>query len=345
MVDALTAFSHHYINIHIINKARRQMKPLGWLWTTLLVAAGMMVPAAWADQAVPNLAAFDARVESESQATVSAQIPGSVLQVLVRAGDMVKAGQLLIRLEGVAAEQSAQAASAQLDLAKKDLERQRQLFAQEYISQAAMDRAEAQYKARAAEAMGAQSVSGHAQIRAPFEGVVAEVLVEAGDMAAPGRPLVRVVNPNQLRITAHVPQSALAANLAGAKIQIPDLPEARQWITPTSVRVFPTTDPMTHTVEVRLGIPAKTSGIVTGSFARAWLPATGAMAAPVQVPQSAVLRRTELTAVYVLDAQNHPVLRQVRLGRVVGNQVELMSGVNPGERVVQDAHLVESGRP
>jgi RND family efflux transporter MFP subunit len=321
------------------------MKPFGWRVTIGVLVAWIISAAAGADQGSPSLAAFDAQVESESQATVSAQVPGSVLQVLVKAGDAVKAGQLLIRLEGVAAEQSAQAASAQLELAKKDLERQRQLFAQEYISQAAMERAEAQYKARSAEAQGAQSVSNHSQIRAPFSGVVAEVLVEAGDVASPGRPLLRVVNPADLRITAHVPQSALAANLAGAKIQIPDLPQARQWITPSSIRVFPTTDPLTHTVEVRLGIPAKVSGIIPGGFARAWLPATVGSAAPVQVPQTAVLRRTELTAVYVLDAQNHPVLRQVRLGRAMGEQVELLSGVNPGERVVQDAHLVENGRP
>lgn len=321
------------------------MKSLQWFSRGLVVAIFGLASPVFAQTEISTLSAFDAQVESENQATVSAQIPGSVLQVLVKAGDAVKAGQLLIRLEGVAAEQSAQAAQAQLDLAKRDLERQRQLFAQEYISQAALERAEAQYKARAAETQGAQAISSHAQIRAPFNGVVAEVLVEAGDMASPGRPLVRVVNPAELRITAHVPQTALAPTLAGAKIQIPDLPESKQWITPTHVRVFPTSDPMTHTVEVRLGIPAKLAGIVPGTFARAWLPTIGAVQAPVQVPLTAVLRRTELTAVYVLDQQNHPVLRQVRLGRTLGDRVELMSGVNPGEQVVQDAHLVENGRP
>lgn len=299
----------------------------------------------WGDDAQYSLAAFDARVESENQAIMAAQGSGAVLQVLVKAGDTVKAGQLLVKLEGVAADQSAQSAQAYLDLARRDLERQRQLFAQEYISQAALERAEAQYKAREADAAGAHSISSHYQVRAPFNGVVAEVMVEVGDTATPGRPLVRVVNPADLRITAYVPQSALAPVLKGAKIQLPDLPEAQQWLSPASVRVFPTTDPMTHTVEVRMMLPAKATGVVPGMFARAWLPAVGQVQSLVQVPLSAVMRRTELNAVYVLDDKNHPVLRQVRLGRIMGNQVELMSGVNPGERVVQDARLIENGRP
>ena len=73
-----------------------------------------------------------------------------------------------------------------------------------------------------------------------------------------------------------------------------------------------------------------------GQFARLWLPAPSAAASP-WVPTQAVVRRAEMTGLYVLDAKNKPLLRQVRLGRSDGAQVEVLSGLAPGERVATDA--------
>ena len=94
----------------------------------------------------------------------------------------------------------------------------------------------------------------------------------------------------------------------------------------------------THTVRVRAELPASVQGVVPGMFARLWLPTAGAadQGERVTVPVSAIVRRAEMTGLYVQDGSGKPLLRQVRLGRVEGDRVEVLSGVAPGDAVVLD---------
>ena len=298
---------------------------------------------------------FDGVVEALRQTVIAAQVGGAVVQLDVKAGDQVKAGQVLLRIDARAADQSAaasdaqvQAARAMLDVATKEYERQRALFAKNYISQAALERAESEYKAtqaqvraQLAQAGVARTQTGFHVVRAPYAGVVSEVPVTLGDMAMPGRPLLTMYDPTALRVAAAVPQTVAARLVAGQapRVELPGLPAAAQWPVPTRFQVLPTVDPATHTVLIRADLPAGVAGARPGLFARLWLPvggdATGAPASPL-VPAKAVVRRAELTALYVLDAAGKPLLRQVRLGRTEGDQVEILSGLNPGERVVTD---------
>jgi RND family efflux transporter MFP subunit len=292
---------------------------------------------------------------------VAAQVPGAVVQLNVKAGDRVAAGQVLLRLDARAADQSAaasdaqvQAARAALDVATQDLERQRQLFQKNYISQAALERAESAFKStqaqvntQLAQAGAARTQTGFYVVRAPFAGVVAEVPVSLGDMAMPGRALVTIYDPTALRVTAAVPQSlstrlqTALANGTLPRVEIPSLGSTLAEVKPTKVQVLPTVDPQTHTVDVRAELPVGLGSLAPGQFARLWLPSTASAqalddAAVLMVPRKAVIRRAELTALYVLDSTGKPLLRQVRTGRVEGDQVEVLSGLSAGERVVTD---------
>jgi multidrug efflux system membrane fusion protein len=335
-----------------------------------LVLLGALPPhAAYADEQasatqIPDLSrdsSFEGLVEAERQTTLAAQVSGAVIEIAVKPGDTVKAGQLLVRLDAQAASQTAavseaqvQAAQASLAVAQRDFDRQKQLFAQDYISQAALDRAEARYKASEAEtraqiaqAGAARTQAGFYTIRAPYAGVVAEVPVNPGDMAMPGRPLVTVYDPSALRLTATVPQAAVSSSLAGAPIavELPGDGKAHRWITPSYVKVLPTVDPATHTMQIRLGLPKGKEEAVPGTFGRVWLPTTEKLAGvPLKVPAAAIVKRAEMTGLYVLDANNHPILRQVRLGRVLGDQVEVLSGIAPEDKVVQDAQALSATR-
>jgi len=327
-------------------------------------AGESLVTAPVASSTATGTASFAAVVEAVRQTAVAAQVAGSVTEIRVKAGDAVRAGQVLVRLDARAAEQTAasgdaqvQAARASLEVATRDYERKQQLLQKNYISQAAFERAQAQYKATQAQVTAelAQAGAAHAQsgfyvVTAPYAGVVAGVPISVGDMAMPGKPLVLVYDPAALRVTASVPQTALSDVQVGkdAKVEIPGLADGRQWLVPARVQVLPTVDAATHTVEVRLELPRDTAGISPGMFARAWLasrplaaqesvgdPAVAA-AARLFVPAQAIVRRAEVTALYVIDESGRPILRQVRLGERIGANVELLSGASAGDRVALD---------
>ena len=303
---------------------------------------------------------FDGVVEAVRQTVLAAQVAGAVVALDVRVGDAVKAGQVLARIDARAADQNTAASDAQvmaarasLDMATKDLERQRQLFQKSYISQGALERAESQFKstqaqvaAQLAQAGATRTQSGFFVVKAPYAGIVSEVPIALGDMAMPGRALVSMYDPTSLRVTVSVPQSA-ALGLqkdAAVRIQLPGLPAGLEWVTPSRTVVLPTVDPGTHSVQLRLEIPPPAPGapgdpatvLAPGLFARAWLP--GAVGGPARliVPAGAVVRHAEMTGLYVVGADGRPVLRQVRLGSMQGDSVEILSGVSAGERVALD---------
>lgn len=340
---------------------------------------------------VQGRSGFDGVVEAVRQTVVAAQVSGAVVELAVKAGDRVQAGQLLLRIDARTADQSAAASDAQvlaaraaLEVATREYGRQQQLYQQKYISQAALERAESEFKAtraqvaaQVAQAGAARTQTGLHTVRAPYAGVVAEVPVQLGDMALPGRALLTLYDPSALRVTAAVPQSvaqsvwlgaasavqatgvagdggkARVGSSAGAsdrnnasassdavRVELPGLSGAQQWPQPTRVQRLPTVDAATHTQQVRADLPPGLNGVAPGMFARLWLPVagTGASAAGqrVTVPLQSIVRRAEMTGVYVQGEGGKPLLRQVRLGRVDGDRVEVLTGVAPGEQVIAD---------
>ncbi len=293
---------------------------------------------------------LDGVVQAIRQTVVAAQVAGAVVSLEVKAGDAVKAGQVLMRLDARAAQQTAaaglahvQAARAAQEAAVKDFERQKQLFQKNYISQAGLDRAEAQYKAAQAEATAqlaaagaARTQSGFYVLKAPYDGIVSNVAVVLGDMAMPDRPLLTMYDPRALRVSVAVPQTVAARWKPGQGAQVELSGIAAGRVTPVKLQLLPTVDPATHTLELRLDLPSGLSGAAPGMFARAWLQLPGAADARLYVPAMAVVRRAELTAVYVLDREGRTVLRQVRLGPVRGDMLEVLAGVSAGERVLLD---------
>ena len=300
---------------------------------------------------------LDAVVEAVRQSTLSAQVPGAIVALNVKAGESVKAGQELIRIDARAAEQNVAGSSAQVEAAQaalkvatRELERQQALFQKHYISQGALDRAQAQaeaaqaqLKALQAQAGAARTQSGFFVLKAPYAGIISEVPVALGDMALPGRPLLTLYDPAALRVTAAVPQAllpALGASLKAVRYELPGISGPAGLQVPTQVQLLPTVDPVTHTAQLRLVLPAGLQGVTPGLFARVWLPGASVSgqgaSSRVYLPASAIVRRAELSAVYVVDAQGKPRLRQVRLGRTEGDRVEVLSGLRADDKVATD---------
>ena len=292
-------------------------------------------------------------VEAVKGSVIAPQVSGSITAIPVKAGDHIKAGQLLARIDTRMANQQAAtnqaqvaAARAQLSAARKEYERKHRLFEKQYISQAALERAESDYKTAEAHTKAQLAQSGMSNvetglhtINAPYSGVVAEVMTEVGGMAMPGQPILSLYDPNGFRVTVNVPQSQLANLKAGSsiKVQIPAAAENDRDVTSSQMTILPTADSVSNMMMVRLALPQNLASLRPGMFARAMLPVNGAKGkSQIFVPVKTIIRRSELVAVYVVDKQGHPQLRQVRLGRKQGENVEIYAGLQLGELVALD---------
>ncbi|HJV68187.1 efflux RND transporter periplasmic adaptor subunit [Ideonella sp.] len=302
---------------------------------------------------------FDATLQAVRQATVAAQSGGNVLALLVKAGDSVRAGQVLARLDdrdtaaGLArSDAGVTQAEAEARNARLAAERSRELRTQGFISQAALDSAETQARAAQAglqQAQGARRQAalahGFTTVTAPFDGIVLATHLEAGDLASPGRPILTLYAPGALRAVVQVPASR-AGVLRGAKatpqVELPAAGEqAARWVAPLRSTELPGADPVAQTVEWRLDLPADAAGRPGQSVrVRATGAAPTAAAAaggPLTVPAGALLRRGELTAVYVAREGGF-TLRAVRAGTPTADgRVAVLAGLKPGEAVAADA--------
>ena len=294
-------------------------------------------------------------LQAARQSTLSVQVSGRITQWAVKAGDRVKAGQVLAVVDdrlsqaGVHQAQAQVAqADAQLAQARAHHARTLDLHAKGFVSKAALDVAEAQFKAAQAGASGAQAgqtqsqvTQGFARLTAPYDGWVLATHAEAGDVAMPGAPLVTVYAPQPLRAVVHVPASRQkqASQATLVEVRLPD----GSWIKPAAQTTVPAADPVSQTVEWRLDVPPAVAAV--------WVPgqqvqvrfASGSVER-LTVPAPAVFRRGELSAVYVLHneggapsaqpAQSGFVLRAVRLGAVHGAAgYEVLAGLTSGDRV------------
>ena len=296
---------------------------------------------------LPQTIAAEGVVEAVKQTTVGAQVAGRIVEMAVKAGDTVRAGQVLARIDARTADQAVAASFSQIAEAEANLanarrkhERNRELLAQKFVSQAAVDQSEAEYKAAQAQLAAVKANAGQAvaaqtfnTITAPYAGVIGATLAEMGDMAQPGRALFTVFDPRELRVTASLPQAALPRLKLNEPVRVEIGSPARS-LTATKVTVIPMADARTHTTRIRLDLPAA-EGLLPGQFARAFFVTGGVRA--LAVPATALLRRGEVTAVYVVDAEGRAQLRQVRTGEPVGdNLVEVLSGLAGGERIARN---------
>jgi RND family efflux transporter MFP subunit len=287
----------------------------------------------------------EAVLEAVHQSTVSAQIAGRVVDLRFDVGDYVKKGEVIVRIDERAAGQALAASEAQvleaqaaLANARANYERSRQLLAQKFISQAALDQAEAASKAAQARVSALIAGAGlaatersFATVVAPYSGVVSARHIELGEMATPGRPLMTGFDPSTLRVVATVPQAQVAAIQAGGKARI-EVPSLGRWVNVKAMTIVPAADPRTHTTRVRLELPAEVRGVYPGVYARVHF--VIGRAPRLLAPRIAVLKRSEVTAVYVVDGDGRVRLRQIRLGSA-GDEasVEVLAGLKPGERV------------
>lgn len=315
----------------------------------LLVAAPTFATVPFGTAAVdydvaPRERVLDGRVEAVNQATVSAQTSGRIAELPFDVNDFVDAGAIVARFtdtEQRAALDGAQAALAEararLANAETEFERAEKMIANNTISQSRFDQAKAERdSARArldAAVAGVETAREQLEytvVRAPYAGIVSRRHVELGELVSPGQPLISGLSLQSLRVNVDVPQSLFhevrtiakaAAYANGERIEA------------ESLTFFPVADDAANTFRVRVNLPDGAITLYPGMFIK-----VGFIVGETErllIPAAAVIRRSELSGVYVVDGDKVS-LRQVRLGRRYGESIEVLAGLEQGEAVATD---------
>jgi RND family efflux transporter MFP subunit len=328
---------------------------LAGIATTTAVAQLAAVPTVVLQyKAVGTSYELDGVVQAVKQSTVSAQASGRIATLTVKAGDRVRAGQLLATIDDREAAVSVQKSQAQINQAdaelrnaQANLERSRNLQSQGFVSKSALDIADAQFKTSQAmrEQAGAAArmssiTQGFTKVTAPYDGWVLQTHAEAGDLAVPGKPLITVYAPQPLRAVVQVPGSRVQAVRAAAQttVRVEDAHGQAQWVTPIARNAVPSADPVSQTTEWRMELPSTSSAnLVPGQQVLVrFTQVQPAGALKLLLPQAAIVRRGELTAVYLATPTGF-VLRAVRLGSSQSDgEVEALAGVAAGDVVALD---------
>jgi membrane fusion protein, multidrug efflux system len=284
---------------------------------------------------------------------VASRLMGYIRNIAVVEGQSVKAGQRLFTIDPLdiqgAVEQARlglkQAEDALKD-AKADYERFDALYKDEVVTRQQYEKMKLNYEIAASRAAQAKTGLGTAQgqlkyavVTSPINGVVTQKLAMEGDIAAPGHPVVLVENPARLQVQTSVPEAVFRTLRPGQSVQV-EVDGLDRPVVARVARLSPAADPMSHTYQIKLDLAAP--GLKSGSFARVLFP-TGS-SRMLAVPRAAVLQRAGITGVFVVDDQGNAQYRMIRTGRMVNGQVEVLSGLNPGERVVTgNAEAVDNG--
>jgi len=288
---------------------------------------------------------LDGTIEAVNQGTVAAQTAGRVEAILYDVNDFVPAGAVIVRLRAteqrvglLQAQAALREATAREAEAQTQYQRMADMYERRVVPKATLDAATATRAAAVARLAAARAALqsaeegvAYTEVRAPYAGIVTKRLVQIGETVAPGTPLMSGLSLQFLRVTVDVPQSIVeqVRRLRKAAVYV----NGRR-IEATRVTVFPEASSPSNTFRARLELPENAADLYPGMFVKAGF-VTGE-AERLLVPTSAVVERSEVTAVYVLDPGGRTSMRQVRLGHRIDDRVEILSGLTRGERIALD---------
>lgn len=313
-------------------------------------------------------------VRPKTASTLSAKVMGEIREIKVNEGDIVKKGQLLLRIEGrqisaslkqaeaglrearqgeQAAVSALKAAQASADLADATYTRYKKLLTSQSVSRQEFDEVEARHRqaqaalsqaqfmldaakertnqANAATA-GAKSVFMDTTLTSPYDGTITARMVDEGDMASPGVPLLKIEEAGLMEVHLLLPETHIGKVAVGNAVSIVfPYQKSETAISGTITTIDPAADPATRSFKIKVSLP-KAPGIRAGMFARIMVPV--GESGMILIPKTAVVQQGQLTAVYVVDKDRIARFRLIRLGRTFGDQVEVVSGLKNGDRYV-----------
>jgi RND family efflux transporter MFP subunit len=310
-------------------------------------AAADLITVAVQAEGVPRETVLDGTIEAVNQSTVAAQTSGRVVELPFDVGDYVEQAAIIARL--TSSEQSARVAAAEGSLGEAEArlaeaelayQRTRDVFDKKLIAKAQLDTAAANLDSARARLEAAQAALreareglGYTVVRAPYAGIVAARHVQLGETVTPGRILMTGVSLEHLRVAVEIPQQDIGPlrDHRKARVILPD----RRSLTAGELRIPPSADSATHTFRVLVPLPEGDHGVFPGTLVKVAF--VSGEDQRLLVPAAAVVRRGEVTGVYIVDEAGSVSLRYVRTGTPDPlGRVPVLAGVVAGERVATD---------
>jgi RND family efflux transporter MFP subunit len=279
---------------------------------------------------IATLTEVTGTIRPVQRAQIAAKVMGTIEELPITLGQKVRAGDLLVKISAGEITARVAQAQAQLNVARRDLERERDLLTKNASTADMVRGLEDRLAMTQAMMREAEVMLGYATVRAPFDGVVARKLAHAGDLAAPGQPLLEVEGLGDFQVEAAVPDS-LATKLAPGTALAIDVPAAGLSFNGTLAELSSAADANAHSVLAKISVPAGTA-VRSGQFARVQL--SGTPVKTLLAPAASVSTLGQMERIFVAGDGNRAVLRLVKTGATRGDRVEILAGLDDGERVV-----------
>lgn len=280
-------------------------------------------------------------LKAVEHAQISARVSGQIVRLPVRIGSQVKSGDLLVELSAAEIGARLRQAETQLAQVRRNLERETKLLQAQASTAEKVRTLKEQVAISEAGYREVKALLDYTRIRAPFSATVTRKLAEVGDLAAPGSPLLQLENSAALEVLVQVPE-ALALGLLLDEALPVRVPAAGLVLQAAIREIAPTVDPATRTTQVKLTLPANPA-LRSGQFARVALP--DRKARTLLIPVSALVLNGQMEQVFVAVA-GKAQLRLVRSGARHAERVEILSGLDVGDRVIVGAtEKLHDGQP
>ena len=308
---------------------------------------------------IPDVLQAVGTVRAAETSDLASQMMGNIVEMKVQEGDWVHRGQVLAVLDEsqpraavdrataaeLAAQQQLVAAETDLALAESTLKRTQYLYEQKVVSQQEFEDVKARQeadlarsdvaKAGLAQARAAlketRTSLDYTRIRAPFNGIVTHRKADSGALASPGMPIFTVEDTRRYRLEVAVNENDVRYAGAGEKVSIAVEAIGEAALKGKVVQIVPAADPASRAFLVKIDLPADPR-LRSGLFGRAEF--YRGKQQTLLIPRSAVVERGQLQSVFVLDQNNVASLRYITLGKSSGPEIEVLSGLQSGDRFV-----------
>ncbi len=296
----------------------------------------------------PTQYSFSGKLQADKQSNLSTRVMGQVQKVYVQPGKKVNAGDLLIQIRNqdilakkAQVEASKVEATTAYESAEKDLKRFEALYQSKSASDKEIDDMRTRYEMAKARLAAVNQMENEVEeslrytaIRAPYSGVITGKFVQEGDMANPGMPLLSIESPSQWKVYARIPESDIARLKLNdpVKVRFSAMPDVEVEGTISEINPSSTNTGSQFEAKILLKSTANSNEFYSGMYA------TVAYEKGVQpmilVPQNCLVQRGQLVGLYTISQAGTSLLRWVRTGKTYGNSIEILSGLNDGEKYI-----------